>query len=53
MPRGLSSLRPRAETPFTIREEPDREGQRYLKDRVESFDGYYPCRKKGCYLAHA
>ena len=24
----------------------------YLKDRVEEFDDYYPCPKKGCDLAH-
>jgi hypothetical protein len=24
----------------------------YLKDRVEEFDEYFPCRKEGCDLSH-
>jgi hypothetical protein len=24
----------------------------YLKDRIQEFDDYYPCMKKGCDLGH-
>ena len=38
---------------FTIREEFDGKSNQYLKDRIESFDDYYPCMQKDeCNILH-
>ena len=52
VPNGLQVSKTKTPCSFLIREKPDWKNYAVHKDRTESFDDYFPCRKENCKLKH-